>query len=81
MTSDQELDGRMRAASSVLDLQQIKEAVNELRASNPQSALADLVDEKIREIDNGSPAPQFDAQLPRPAQLLRYREAAGQPEG
>jgi hypothetical protein len=71
MTSDQELDGRMRAAPSALDLQQIKEAVNELRASNPESALADLVDERIREIDNGTPASQFDAQLPRARQVLR----------
>ncbi|WP_457094554.1 hypothetical protein [Microvirga sp. P5_D2] len=56
MTSDYESVGQKRALVSPLDLEQIKHAVNELRASSPKSALADLVDEKIRKIENGYPA-------------------------
>ena len=43
-------DGAMVSPS---DLMQIKDAVNELRASHPRSVLADLVEEKIRQIENG----------------------------
>jgi hypothetical protein len=39
-----------------LDLRQIKEAVRALRAANPRSALADLVEEKIRIIERDDPA-------------------------
>lgn len=53
MTSDIESAGHGRARISRLDLEQIKNAVNELRASSPRSVLADLVEEKIRKIENG----------------------------
>jgi hypothetical protein len=58
MTSDYESVGQKRALVSPLDLEQIKDAVNELRALSPKSVLADLVEEKIRKIENGYPAPR-----------------------
>lgn len=51
MTSNQELKGQ-GAALSPLDLKQIRDAVCELRASSPKSALADLVEEKIRALED-----------------------------
>lgn len=56
MTSDYESVKQLRTLVSPLDLEQIKDAVNELRASSPKSALADLVEEKIRKMENGYPA-------------------------
>jgi hypothetical protein len=51
---------------SLRELQQIRDAVCELRAVNPKSVLADLVEEKIRMIEACDPMLQFDiALLPR----------------
>ncbi|MGO4385898.1 hypothetical protein AB4Y85_00010 [Microvirga sp. 2YAF29] len=63
MTSDFESAGHERSLVSLLDLEQIKNAVNELRASSPRSVLADLVEEKIRKIENGHPAPMQEFPL------------------
>jgi len=51
MTSDRSFEKQTSAVLSLSDLNQIKKAVNELRASNPRSILADLVDEKLRALD------------------------------
>jgi hypothetical protein len=59
MTSDEELGEETREMFSPLDLQQVKDAVRELRASSPGSVLADLVDEKVHAIENGRPAPRL----------------------
>lgn len=45
--------GRHLAMPLPVDLKQIKDAVRELRVSCPQSALADLVEEKIRALESG----------------------------
>ncbi|MCB5174933.1 hypothetical protein [Microvirga lenta] len=42
---------------SPLDLKQIKDAVSELRAAEPESVLAALVEEKVRAMEGGSPEP------------------------
>jgi hypothetical protein len=63
MTSDYESMGQKRALVSHLDLEQIKDAVSELRASSPRSVLADLVEEKIRKIESGYPAPRQELPL------------------
>jgi hypothetical protein len=55
MRLEQELRGETGASLSPLDLKQIKEAVRALRAANPRSALADLVEEKIRVIERDDP--------------------------
>ena len=39
---------------SPLDLNQVRDAVREVRASHPSSILADLVEEKIRALDSAS---------------------------
>ena len=52
MLSDWPFQEKTRAMPSPSDLNQIKEAVRELRASSPRSALADLVDEKIRAMES-----------------------------
>lgn len=46
MTTNQDLGEQKQAMYSSLDLKQLKDAVRELRASSPGSALADLVEEK-----------------------------------
>ena len=56
MTSDSELGEEKREMFSPLDLQQVKDAVRELRASSPESVLADLVDEMVHAIENGYPS-------------------------
>lgn len=59
MTSDRPFQQQMEATPSSLDLNQIKEAVRELRASSPRSVLADLVEEKIRMMESRHPVPPF----------------------
>ncbi|MGO4525711.1 hypothetical protein AB4097_12695 [Microvirga sp. 2MCAF35] len=56
MTSNQELDGQGKTKLSPFDLKQIRDAVSQLRAASPKSALADLVEEKIRALENDDPA-------------------------
>jgi Co/Zn/Cd efflux system component len=53
---------------SLRELQQIRDTVSELRAVNPKSVLADLVEEKIRMIEACDPMLQFDV-----AHLRRHR--------
>jgi hypothetical protein len=55
MKSDQELEERTGATLSPFELEQIRDAMGELRTSRPDSVLADLVEEKIRAIENGYP--------------------------
>lgn len=57
MMWDREAEARTSAMMSPWDLEQIRDAVGALRASCPDSALADLVEEKIRVIENGAPVP------------------------
>lgn len=54
MTLEQGPRGSQRATISPLDLEQIKNAVSELRNSHPKSILADLVEEKIRALEGVS---------------------------
>ena len=70
MRSDQDHARPMTEMISLRDLQQIRDAVSELRAVNPTSVLADLVEEKIRLIEAGDPMLQFDVAL-----LHRHRPA------
>ncbi len=58
MTWDREFEVRGDGAMSPWDLEQIRDAVGALRASCPGSALADLVEEKIRVIERGAPVPR-----------------------
>ncbi len=51
MSSDDTYEERMGEAFSLPDLKEIKEAVIELRASDPRNLLADLSAEKIRAIE------------------------------
>lgn len=60
MTSDRKCEARTRSMLSSWDLKQIKEAVRELRAASPRSVLADLVEEKIRAMENDDPMPRPD---------------------
>ncbi len=60
MTSNQELKGQRSMTLSPLDLKQIREAVSELRTASPKSALADLVEEKIRALEDDDPDLLFD---------------------
>jgi hypothetical protein len=60
----------MTAMISPRELQQIRDTVSELRAVNPKSVLADLVEEKIRMIEACDPMLQFDVAL-----LHRHRPA------
>ena len=60
MMRDREFRVRQGAMVSSWDLEQIKDAVGALRAACPGSALADLVEEKIRLIERGDPAPRQD---------------------
>jgi hypothetical protein len=53
---------------SLREFQQIRDAVSDLRAMNPKSALADLVEEKIRVIEACDPMLQLDI-----AHLRRHR--------
>jgi hypothetical protein len=60
VTSNQELKGQRSATLSPLDLKQIREAVSELRATSPKSVLADLVEEKIRALEDDDPGLLLD---------------------
>jgi dUTPase len=53
---------------SLREFQQISDAVSEVRAVHPKSALADLVEERIRVIEACDPMLQFDT-----AHLHRHR--------
>ena len=61
MTLNEEIRGQQRTTLSPLDLKQIREAVNEVRAASPRSALADLVEEKIRALEGDNPGHLYDA--------------------
>ena len=52
MTSIQDMREDGEAMVSPSDLKQIRDAVSVLRASHPRSVLADLVEEKLRRIEN-----------------------------
>ena len=54
MTLEQGPRGSQRVMVSPLDLNQVRDAVREVRASHPGSILADLVEEKIRALDSAS---------------------------
>ena len=70
MMGDPKREVRQDATTSPWDLEQIKDAVSRLRAACPNSALADLVEEKIRLIEDGSP-------LPRPEFAGRWAVTGG----
>lgn len=53
MALDQGLRDTDRATLSPLDLKQLRDALREVRTSHPNSALADLVEEKIRALETG----------------------------
>jgi hypothetical protein len=55
MTSEQGPDPREVAMIRPADLDEVKEAVCQVRASSPKSVLVDLVEEKIRKIEGRSP--------------------------
>lgn len=60
MTSERNPEVRKRAMIHPSDLDEVKEAVYQLRASSPRSALADLVEEKIRAFESGSSTSRLD---------------------
>jgi hypothetical protein len=68
MTSHRKCEEHPKTVLSHLDLKQIKEAVRELRASSPRSALADLVEEKIRLMENDDLMPPHGFSKP----MLRW---------
>lgn len=70
MTSEREPAMRQRAMLHPSDLDEVKEAVYQLRASSPESALADLVEEKIRAIESGSSIPSPGLPLPQERRLF-----------
>jgi hypothetical protein len=53
MALDQGLRENDRATLSPLDLKQLRDALREVRTSHPNSALVDLVEEKIRAFETG----------------------------
>lgn len=61
MTSEQGTGLRMKAMIRPTDIDEVKEAVCQVRALSPKSVLADLVEEKLKEIEHGSPASSFQA--------------------
>ena len=73
MESDRELADRTNAMDSPPDLQQVKDALSLLRVSSPQSVLADLVEEKIRTMENGGPTLHRHSHRPKVAQSLAER--------
>jgi hypothetical protein len=70
MMMDREPGGRASVAVSCWDLKQIRDAVNALRAASPKSALADLVEEKLRAIEQGPPAPRREFPPARERRIL-----------
>jgi hypothetical protein len=84
MPSDQDHERPMTKMIPLRELQQIRDAVSELRAMNPKSVLADLVEEKIRLIEACDPMLQFDVALlhrHRPAPATRDNLKAIAPTG
>ncbi len=67
MIGDRDFEGPTGAVASPWDLEQIRDAVSALRASCPDSALADLVEEKIRLMENARQAPRPDFAASRAA--------------
>jgi hypothetical protein len=63
MTSEQGPDLREKASIHPTDLDEVKEAVCQVRALSPKSVLVDLVEEKLREIEAGSAASRLQASL------------------
>ena len=63
MMGNREPEVRTSAAMPPCDLEQIRDAVSALRAACPGSALADLVEEKIRLIEDGESVPWREAPL------------------
>jgi len=55
---------------SPCDLKQVKDAVSELRATSPESALADLVEEKIRAMETACPGALPDGSPARDRRIL-----------
>jgi len=70
MTSNRPLQEHATVLPSPSDLKQIKEAVQELRASSPRSVLADLVEDKIRAMEGRHPVPPH----PWSAEQMRWTE-------
>lgn len=65
MTSEKGPDLREKASFHPTDLDEVKQAVCQVRALSPKSILADLVEEKLREIEAGSAASRLQASLMR----------------
>jgi hypothetical protein len=77
MPSDQEYERPVTEMISLREFQQIRDAVSELRAVNPKSVLADLVEEKIRVIEACDPMLQFDiALLPQHRPVTATRDTS-----
>ncbi|MBF9196983.1 hypothetical protein [Microvirga terrestris] len=66
--SDRSFQEMVEVMPSPSDLKQIKDAVRDLRASSPGSALADLVEKKIRAIESRHPV----SRLHESAEPLRW---------
>ncbi|MBF9235293.1 hypothetical protein [Microvirga alba] len=77
MSSAQKVGDQKTAKLSPSDLTQIKLAARELRSSNPQSILADLVEEKIRAIENEYPAPLRTLSSAPGRRIFRWEAAKG----
>jgi hypothetical protein len=60
MTSEQKLGEQKGAVFTPFDLKQVRDAVRDLRASQPRSVLADLVEEKLRSIEDLHTVSRFD---------------------
>ena len=60
MTLEQELEEPRGALFTPFDLKQVRDAVRDLRASHPRSVLADLVEEKLRSIEDHHAMSRFD---------------------
>ena len=80
MTLNQELKGQ-RTTLSPLDLEQIKAAVSEVRAASPESALADLVEEKIRALDDDPNLLKYDSSEDRRSSAKRTSMLSHQHKG
>ena len=63
MDSDRRQRIPERASYSSLDLRQVREAAGELRASGTESVLAELVEEKLRTVEESLSSPD-EAGLP-----------------
>lgn len=70
MTSNHELKRQGTTTLTPFDLKQIRDAVSQLRAASPKSVLADLVEEKIRALENEDPGYALERQRPHGWRLL-----------